>query len=321
MDIPYIFMPCCNLIMELSAIHHVEPGNLNDLEADLFIATVSQESRCTSIARMLEQSSFRKVALLQAKSLKESAFRSNLEYFRDQSFEIIPVHSDVPDIGRLFKNFPGEEIRVIFDCTSMSQRWYYEFFRWFGENQDGFRSATIRFAYTMAAFMDEGPPQKVKKVREFLASESRLRKPKVALVLGLGHEPNVSDNIHRIVKPDLLYLFYADPPTDKRFVDLVLVNNHGLINASPIRNLIAYPINNGQVIYQQLIDIILPLRDEYSIVLIPQGPKIFSVVSMLVQIRYPDIVISYPVLKKTQVPDRQPCGEPVILDVHFEEEE
>jgi hypothetical protein len=312
-------MPFCEVTMELSAIHHIEPGNLNDLQADLFITTISHESRCTSIARMLEGLSCRKVALSRTESLKENAFRNNLEYFQDQGFEIIPVDPDVPDIGHIFKEFPGEEIRIIFDCTSMSQRWYYEFFRWFGESQDDFRSATLRFTYTMAAFLDEGPPPKVKEVREFLTSQSRPRKPKMALILGLGHEPNVSDTICRIVKPDLLYLFYADPPADKRFVELVFVNNHGLINASPIRNLIAYPIHNGQVIYQQLIDTILPLRDEYTIVLIPQGPKIFSVVSMLAQIRYPDTMISYPVFKRSQALDRQPCGEPVILDVHFEE--
>jgi hypothetical protein len=93
------------------------------------------------------------------------------------------------------------------------------------------------------------------------------------------------------------------------------------MQSSPIRNLIAYPVFNGKTIYQSLIDTILPIRNEYSITLIPQGPKIFSVASMLVHIGYPDTVIRYPVFKRASSKDREPCGEPVILDVHFEGEE
>ncbi len=107
----------------------------------------------------------------------------------------------------------------------------------------------------------------------------------------------------------------------KRFVEKIFVNNHKLINEAPIRNLVAYPIRNGQAIYHSLINTILPLRNEYSIVLIPQGPKIFSVVSMLVHMGYPDIRISYPRFKKPSTADREPKDEPVALDILFEGEE
>ncbi len=149
---------------------------------------------------------------------------------------------------------------------------------------------------------DERSATKGEKSQGFSESkESNSRKKKKALILGLGQEENISETIYKIVNPDLLYLFYADPPVEKQFVEKVFVNNHALINETPIRNLIAYPIRNGQTIYQSLIDTILPLRDEYSIIIIPQGPKIFSVVSMLVHMGYPDIMISYPVFKKPQV--------------------
>ncbi len=94
-----------------------------------------------------------------------------------------------------------------------------------------------------------------------------------------------------------------------------------MINEAPIRNLVAYPIRNAQTIYQSLINIILPLRNEYSIVLIPQGPKIFSVVSMLIHMGYPDIKISYPQFKKPPAADREPKDDPVVLDILFEGEE
>ena len=307
--------------MELSAIHHIESENLTDSQADIFITTLSHDSRCTAIAKLLEGQSCRKVALSKTEQLKEYAFKENMSYYEGHGYEILAVDTDVPDIGRILKDHTASEISIIFDCTGMSQPWYHEFFRWFGESQDDFGKARLRFVYTMAGYVDDGATRKVKKVKAFLKTESRIIKPKKALILGLGHEANVSESIHKIVDPDLLYLYYADPPVDKRFVEKVFVNNHALINTTPIRNLIAYPIHNGQMIYQSLIDTILPLRNEYSITLIPQGPKIFSVASMLVQMGYPDTLISYPVFKKYQILDRMPCGEPIVLDVHFEGEE
>jgi hypothetical protein len=203
----------------------------------------------------------------------------------------------------------------------MPQEWYYEFFRWFGESQDVYEKARLRFTYTMAAYVDEDLHPKVRKIRAFLSENLKKTKKKKALILGLGQEANVAEAIYKLEKPDLLFLYYTDPPVDKQFVQKVFVNNHALIQQTPIRNLIAYPVNNGQAIYQSLMDTILPIRDNYRVTLIPQGPKIFSVAAMLVHMGYPDTVISYPVFKKAGIQDREPCGEPVILDVHFEGEE
>ncbi len=307
--------------MELSSINHIDPDYLNHCTTDLFITSLSHESRCTNIARMLETVRCRKVALAGKGQVKEHAYKENLEYFMEKGFEILPVESDVPDMGGLLKGYVQEKIHLFFDYTNMPQHWYYEILKWFGENQNGFKTATLRFAYTMGGFVNEGPSLKVKKVHQVIRNGQRGKNKKQALILGLGHEASVSESIYKMIKPDLLYLYYADPPVDKRFVEKLFVNNHALINLTPIRNLIAYPILNGQVIYQSLIDTILPLRNEHVITLIPQGPKVFSLASMLVHLGYPDTNISYPTFKRIQVTDRHPIGEPIILDVHFEEEE
>ena len=174
----------------------------------------------------------------------------------------------------------------------------------------------------MSGLEDQEQVLKVKSVKSFLRKEPIVtQKKKSALILGLGHEKDVSEAIFNKIKPDLLYLFYADPPADKNSVERVFVNNHALINSTPIRNLVSYPIRNGQTIYQSLIDTILPLRTEYSIILVPHGPKFFCVVSLLVHLGYPDIQVNYPKFKKSVAIDRSSCDEPVYLDVLFEGEE
>ncbi len=308
--------------MELSAIHHIEPSNLTDFEADVFIGTLGYESRCTSIPRLFEKESCRKIALSRSDHIKEFSFNENRTYYLEQGYEIISVETKVPEIGEILKNFSRESINIVFDCTSMSQRWYFEFFKWFSENQDEYTTAKLRFVYTMSRYEDPDPSRKVKRIKDFIKTEIKSKqKKKQALILGLGHEENICENIYKMVNPDLLYLYYADPPVNKQFVEKVFVNNHALINETPIRNLIAYPVRNGHSIYQSLVDTILPLRTDYDITLIPQGPKIFSVLAMLIHFGYPDTRIRYPVFKKPPAVDRHPYGEPVVLDILFEGED
>jgi hypothetical protein len=308
--------------MEISSIIHVDPGSLRNFDADIFITTLGFEARCTNIARLYEDRSCRKIALSRSDHLKEYSFKPNKEYYESNGFEIIAVEKAVPDVGALLAEHQSEQIKILLDCTSMSPRWYYEFLSWFIESQDLFEKARIRIAYTMAAFNGSDQARKVKGVKEFLeAQENAMDIGKTALILGLGHEKQIGQEIYNRIKPDLLYLFYADPPVEKQFVEKVFVNNHSLIDATPIRNLISYPIRNGELIYERLIDTILPLRNNYTNILVPHGPKIFSLVAMLVHLRYPDTVISYPVFKKPPTQDRIPSGDPVLLDILIEGEE
>lgn len=308
--------------MELSSIKHVDPSQLADFKADLYLTCLAFESRSNVVARSFEGLSCRKIALEHKSVNKNFSYQDNRKYLEDQDFEIIRVESDLPDLDEIFRPLRGNPIQLIIDCTNMPPLWYYEFFSWFNRKQIGEVRVRIRIAYTMAGYVRKTASMKVRKIHDFLNEETRSsHAKKTALILGLGHEKGVSDAIFNLVNPDLLYLFYADPPAEKRFVEKVFVNNHNLINEAPIRNLVTYPISNGQAIYQSLINTILPLRNEYSIVLIPHGPKIFSVVSMLVHLGYPDIRISYPRFKKQVTADRLPKDKPVVLDVLFEGEE
>jgi len=309
--------------MELSSIKHTDSAQIADFKADLFITALGYESRSTTVARRFENNSCKKIALENRNLIKEFSYQDNSKYLEQHGFEIIRVESELPDVDAIFQPLSGDTINVAIDCTNMPPIWYYEFFKWFDEKQAGDGRVTMRIAYTMAKYVRQPGSRKVKEIFDFLKDEVRpaANGKKVALILGLGQEKNVSDSIFKMINPNLLYLYYADPPAEKRFVEKVLVNNHNLINEAPIRNLVAYPIRNAQTIYQSLINTILPLRNEYSIVLIPQGPKIFSVVSMLVHMGYPDIRISYPRFKKPPAADREPKDDPVVLDILFEGEE
>lgn len=308
--------------MELSSIKYIDPAQIADYKADLFITALGFESRSTVVARKFESHSCKKIAIENMQAAKEFSYQENLSYFKDQGFDIVKVESELPDLGGIFHSLTGESLNLVIDFTNMSPLWYNEFFSWFHRELSMKGKVRLRTAYTMASYVPKSGYKKVRKLHDFLQEEIKpAQNKKTALLLGLGQEKKVSDMIHNLINPDLVYLFYADPPAARGFVEKVFENNHNLINDVPIRNLVSYNIRNGQEIYQSLINIILPLRNEYSIVLIPHGPKIFSVVSMLVHLGYPDIRISYPRFKKHVIADRLPADEPVVLDILFEGED
>jgi hypothetical protein len=309
--------------MELSSVQYITSSDLTDFSPDLFLTTLGYESRCTNIARLIENVPCRKIALSRTDHVREFAFQKNKTYYETQHYQILSVEKKVPDMKQITSTSPGSggTLKILMDCTSMSPRWYFEIFRWFADNQEGYSRVTIRIAYTLAKFANQDPVRKVRRLREVVKPERTRKSSKSALILGLGHEKSVGEAVLGMEKPDRLFLFYADPPVDKQFVEKVFVHNHSLINEVPIRNLIAYPIRNGQQIYQSLIDIILPLRNDHSITLIPHGPKIFSVVAMLIHVGYPDIQISYPEFRKPPDDDRLPWDQPVVIDAIFEDDE
>jgi hypothetical protein len=308
--------------MELSSIKHIESAQLADYQADLFITCLGFESRSTQVARLFEGHSCKKIALEKEKLVREFSYHENRNYLESQHFEFVSLEAGFPVLDQVFQSLDKVDIQVALDCTNMSPRWYYEFFKWIdGKHLEDGR-IRLRVFYTMAAYMRQTGTRKVKKLISYLKEDAKSSaSKKTALILGLGQEKQVAESIFQLVNPDQLYLYYADPPVEKHFVEKVFENNHNLINETPIRNLIAYPIRNGQTIYQSLINTILPLRNEYSIVLVPHGPKIFSLVSMLVHLGYPDISIFYPRFKKQSPSDRLPKDEPVVLDILFEGEE
>lgn len=308
--------------MELSSIKHIASTQLADYQADLFITCLGYESRSTQVARLFEGLDCRKIALENEKLTKEFSYHENRNYLDDQDFDFFSLEAVFSQLDQFFESRERDDIQVALDCTSMPPKWYYEFLKWFDRKHLEEGRVRVRIFYTMAAYVPQGGKRKVKKLVSFLKEDVKTSgSKKTALILGLGQEKLVAESICQLLNPDLLYLYYADPPVEKHFVEKVFENNHQLINETPIRNLIAYPIRNGQTIYHSLINTILPLRDEYSIVVVPHGPKIFSLVSMLVQLGYPDISIFYPRFKKQSPSDRLPKDEPVVLDIVFEGEE
>ncbi|MEZ5071727.1 MAG: hypothetical protein R2751_12365 [Bacteroidales bacterium] len=119
----------------------------------MFITLLGYEARCTDVARRMESCGCRKIALTKPGHLSEFSYAENRLYYQESGYEIIQVMGEVPDVEALIGDFDRDDIRILFDITGMSQRWYYGFPGLVSGRSDEFQSAMLRFTYTAAMYV------------------------------------------------------------------------------------------------------------------------------------------------------------------------
>lgn len=307
--------------MEFIELIHEPVGEIFDFQANVFIAASGYESRSIIIPKALGPNNAIKVAFAFKEFSKELARSGNDQFFQKNQFELIHNSgNEAPDYESIFSRINGHELKVMIDISVMTRRWYHSFLRYF-LNTRRFQKVHIRVVYCPALYSDPLKPKRAVSLEKFIMAEKireRVATNKnTALIMGLGNEKGVSQTVYELIKPDSCSLLYADPTIQKEYVENVFVSNHGLINQIDIRNLMGYPLNDTEQLYRMLVNLVLPLRADYQVVIIPQGPKIFSLITMILQMSYPDIDLLYPKFKVRHIRDRIPFYEFTSLDLIF----
>ena len=99
--------------MELSSIHHIDSTQLAYFEADIFITSLSFETRGTKVARIYERESCKKIALERRNDIKEFSYNENSSYLGKQGFEIFRVESELPDVEAILHSLSGDKINIL----------------------------------------------------------------------------------------------------------------------------------------------------------------------------------------------------------------
>lgn len=310
--------------MEFTDIIHSPWEEIADFNADLFIAGCGYETRSICIPQSLSKISSKKIALCFNEHTKEISRPANDVFYKKNNYELYYCSGDsAPDYNKIFSPFRKNELKVMIDISVMTRTWYHSILKYIND-LSGYDRIILKVVYCPALYSE---PAKVKKkitMTKFSAMDefrgNSRQKKSTALIMGLGNEQKVSQWVYDTLKPERTFLLYADPSLQQEYVENLFVNNHSLIEAISIKNLKAYPYNNTKEIYTLLIDIILPLREEYDVVIVPQGPKIFSLMAMIFQLSYPDICLYFPKIKRSQLRDRKPFDKTTSLELIFESE-
>ena len=144
------------------------------------------------------------------------------------------------------------------------------------------------------------------------------RKP-VSMLAALDNNPkSIMEAIGKI-KPQKIVAFIPQCEHDPDYTQLVMDKNKALLNRLDSNSIVSYDANRPEEINTLLTSYCLDQRIASEVVIVPQGPKTFSMMSLLLSVRYPDIKLWEVILKdqKTYSDHGLPAADPVIVMVSF----
>lgn len=182
-----------------------------------------------------------------------------------------------------------DKLNIIVDYSCMTKSWYYTILLYFSKKRTGLRRVDAYFVYTPSVYTEPLKPKPNTEIaplpgKYFVPTD----KPKV-LIVCLGYEQNKAQGIIDHLDPKDCYIFYTNPALDPHFVTKLKTNNEEILKR--YQNVITYPFDDLVFLERELTSIYQLLKDKFSIIIAPLGPKPFTLMAMLLSIKYSNIDI------------------------------
>jgi hypothetical protein len=310
--------------MEYLSGVQIEPQRLESFRFDLIIAVTGKDDRSVHLLKNYSVSSSKKVALNYQNNGFERKKDSNSVFFTNNGFEILETEAGNTKIlsdlvENLIKSNNGEKTDILIDYSCMASETYAALINLIETIDVIGTRVNIYFSYTQAKFVKSKKIKSVKNYNSLFPGRglSQPEKP-TCLIVGMGLHEDYNQFIKDKINPESILLFYSDPAPDG-YVETIFSNNQELIEMVDIKNLHSYPINNLNETVNKLTDICINLRLRYNIIILPLGPKVFTLLSLLLAVRYPDIDVWNISNTKIKQLNKKIAGQPpVVFKVRYE---
>lgn len=295
---------------------------INQLQFDCFICSSGFEERASYLARVADLKVQQKVVLC-FNNFEEEGFRKiNDSFYKKRGFQFIYADGDQAEhIIEILKSTikpDKSEINIGIDYSSMTRVWYSAIVNFFDVLQHDNR-VNLYFSYSFSKFSQPintnvrnlhiGP------IKNF-SSLSIPDKP-TALIIGLGYEKERAFGLTEYFDAET-YFFIADKSKGEDYFDAVINANSALIDSAKPENIFEYSLqylNNSESL---LYAVCKSLKSDYRLVLAPTGPKPFTLLCLLISIRFKNIdVWRISAGKYSQPSNKEPEGTFSIYKVSF----
>jgi hypothetical protein len=280
-------------MLTLTSIENSE--NSSPADVDIFIAACGYEGRAIAAAQAFHGRARKKVAV-GFTSQRELEYETNREWFNSAGFELIEVDdSEFRDlIGRCLHQIEPENgpLRVEVDISCFNR------FR-LAHLVDALRGIpakeiTATFRYSLAEYTppseDTAPAVTVEPViPQFAGWTTRPDRPPAAIV-GLGYEPNKAIGIvDHLEINNATWAYYPLGPIPE-YYQRVLEANQSLLNIIQAEGRCQpYDLNEPAQLFHEMNSLVDTLKPHFNVVLIPFGPKIFALLTLLVASLHDDV--------------------------------
>lgn len=264
---------------------------------DLLITALGFESRCTYIAELLAGQYDRGYCLM-FKNRHVLAFQKNQSIFESLKFDI-DIWDDNINRGKilsLLKKHPetqDEFVKIAVDISSMNRAMVAELF-FILANQESSK-LEITFFYTPSKYV--APPKKLPSMKisspvipEYAGWFDNPNAPLYAVV-GLGYEYGKASGIIEYLEVSGEWLF-KPIGSDKRYLESLEDVNKKLIDQIEKHRVLNYDLEDPYSSFEKLRSLVDGLLRQGRVVLIPLGPKLFNLFSVIIaEIYSPKVVV------------------------------
>ena len=304
--------------MELTHLNQFEAEDLQRLKIACLIATAGPQSRCLHLAEKLHKNVARKILLLAGNEDQKPSAKS-LPVFASYGF----TQHDAAGIYKLLHNIFNirtEELNIVVDYSCMPKKWYAMFIDGITRNNYPPDAINLYLSYTPKLFEKKPGKQAIGYFGPIINNRDNLRDKKpVSMIVSLDNNHNTVMEAVKKVKPQKILAFIPNCTHDPEYSRLVQENNKSLLSQIDSVNIIRYEADKPEQINALLTSCCLDERVDSEVVIVPQGPKTFSMMSMLLSVRYPDVKLWEIIFKDltTNTEHGKPAANPVIVKVSF----
>lgn len=294
---------------------------------DIAFFGLGYEPRCTYISKLLDSNNIKEAVIL---SFNESAQNESRLHSHDillkkwgtKSTIVNLEHSNILDVYSVLNaklaKIDKKEVVLLVDYSSMSRNWYAAILNLCLKVCE--KKCIIDLAYSSAEYP---------KNEDFLNFElgdvkilpgcegSSITKKKKCAIFMLGFDKIGPQSFFNLLEPDLSFGVIASPGSLPDYENQAELINKDFIEhqLTEGRNLLKLPIASLSITFENLCQIIQPLKHDYNISIIQFGPKPHIIASTLAGLFFENVTCIYSEYSRSTPFDIQSNGELVMTRI------
>jgi hypothetical protein len=216
------------------------------------------------------------------------------------------------------KNY--EKLNILIDYSCMPKKWYAVIINDITRNNFNSKKINLFLSYTPKLFEQTKKISNTEYFGPIVKDKDNLnRKKPVTIIAGLDNNPKLINEAIAKIQPVNILAFVPQSGADPDYTWSVIENNRPLLDKLNSKHIFRYDMNHPDAINSLLTSSCLDHRINEEVMIIPQGPKVFSMMALLLSVRYPDVKL-WEIIGKNGIHAQGlgfPASDPVIVKASF----
>jgi hypothetical protein len=310
--------------MELTHISELAYNELRYEQFDYFIAVCGYQPRCQFLASKLAMKATTKFLLRIDEQDNCTDRGKHMEFFESNGFKsysgTVTESTAIEKLVREICNKDLEKLNILIDYSCMPKKWYAVIMDNITRNNFQSKKINLFLSYTPKVFEQTKKISNTEYFGPIIHEKDNLNNKKpVTVIAGLDNNVKLLNEAIAKIKPLNIMAFLPESETDPDYTYSVAENNRPLLEKMNPNHVFRYDMNHPDVINSLLTSCCLDHRINQEVMIIPQGPKVFSMMALLLSVRYPDIKL-WEIIGKNGVHAQGqglPASDPIIVKASF----